>query len=76
MRVAHANWPHTVLKSKWEIFKVRDESYGCIPVRIISKKTGHMIIEVGCDATSEKLQALQREIAEHIVELHNSQLGK
>lgn len=72
MRVEHANWPHTVLKSKWRVSTLIQ----CSPVAIVSEKTGHIIIDVGCDATSDRLKEIEREIAQHIVDLHNSQLGK
>ena len=76
MRVEHATWPFSVMKGRWEISKVKEECQDATLTNIISKKTGHIVVQVGCDATSEKLRLIQREIAEHIVELHNSQLKK
>jgi hypothetical protein len=76
MGVEHATWPFSVMGSKWEVSGVQNECQDCVPTNIISKKTGHTIVQVECDATSEKLKILQHEMAQYIVDLHNSQLRK
>ncbi len=70
-----SKWPAKVMKSKWRVSK-----YLTDPTAIVSVATGHNFISVGCegytDPENEKNIAIEREIAEHIVELHNSQLKK
>jgi len=73
MRIAFSKWPSKVMKSKWRVSESLRN-----PTAIISEATGHNFIDVGCEGFegSEKNIAIEREVAEHIVELHNSQLGK
>jgi hypothetical protein len=69
---AFSIWPSKVMKSKWRVGRSTD------PTSIISEATGHNFIDVGCEGFigSEKNIAIEREVAQHIVDLHNSQLGK
>ena len=72
MRVEYSHWPASVMKSKWSSGKLTD------PTAIVSEVTGHNFINVGCEgfAGSEKNITIEREVAQHIVDLHNSQLRK
>ncbi len=71
MKTLHSTWPFKVMKSKWRVSKLcKRQTF------VISEATGHIILEVDCDGTCEKNLAMAREIAQHVVDLHNSQLGK
>jgi hypothetical protein len=58
------------MKSEWSVSTLLE------PTVIVSKKTGHNPIMVNCSATCEENAAIEREVAEHIVELHNLSLRK
>lgn len=75
MTVVYSKWPAKVMKSKWRISK-----YLTDPTAIVSAATGHNFVSIGCegytDPKNEKNIAIEREVAQHIVDLHNAQLGK
>lgn len=72
MRVEYSKWPAKVMKSKWKVGALTD------PTAIVSEATGHNFADVGCEGFvgSEKNIAIEREVAQHIVDLHNAQLRK
>ena len=71
MTAAYSKWPAKVMESRWKISKSLRN-----PTAIISEATGHNFIDVGCEgfAGSEKNIAIEREVAQHIVDLHNASL--
>lgn len=67
-------WPSKVMRSKWRVSKLHEGP--TLIVLIVSEATGHIILEVECDGICEKNRAVAQEVAQHVVDLHNSQLGK
>lgn len=71
MREAFSTWPSKIMESKWKVGEL------CLrPILIVSEATGHNFMEVECSGNCEKNLAIAREIAQHVVDLHNSQLRK
>ena len=64
-----AKWPSRVMKGKWKVGEwLRD------PAVIVLEATGQSFVSIECDCDIDEIKA--REIAQHIVDLHNSQLRK
>ena len=72
MRKEYSKWPAKVMGSKWKVSGLSD------PIAIVSVATGHNFVSVGCEgfSGSEKNMAIEQEVAQHIVDLHNASLGK
>ncbi len=73
MEKESAKWPTKVMKSRWRVWETpTEETMGY--VRIYSEATKHTFLKIGFDCELNEPRA--REIAEHIVDLHNASLGK
>lgn len=71
MRTECPEWPAKVMGSKWKVWKTAtEETMGY--VRIYLEATGHTFVKIGFDCELSEPKA--REVAQHIVDLHNASL--